>query len=180
MIIYKITNKINHKSYIGQTINSLKSRFSAHCSATSKSLISSAIRKYGKENFKIEVITEATSREELNKLEFDLITSNNTLIPNGYNLKIGGDNNSVYSLESKEKMSIKQIEVRKNNPHPLLGAVGKKSSRSKSILCVTNGIIYESGRQAAIALNLPRSHVNSCARGDKHRNSIKGYKFKYI
>lgn len=57
MIIYKITNKINGKVYIGQTTDSLSRRKSGHIQAAtsgSKSKLYSAMRKYGVENFEFE------------------------------------------------------------------------------------------------------------------------------
>ena len=67
--IYKITNKVNGKIYIGRTKNSLKARFKDHCSKNSACVaISNAIKKYGKESFKIEPLFEG-SPEECNELE---------------------------------------------------------------------------------------------------------------
>ena len=70
--IYKITNKINGKIYIGQTVKSLKERFQKHCWGTTEKdsyhlnmAIKKAIRKYGKQNFTIELIEEV----EQNKLD---------------------------------------------------------------------------------------------------------------
>jgi group I intron endonuclease len=61
--IYKITNKLNGKIYVGQTIKSLEDRFQKHCCGTSAKdkyhfnmAIKKAIRKYGKDNFTIELI----------------------------------------------------------------------------------------------------------------------------
>ena len=64
--IYKITNKINGKSYIGQTIQNVKERFYQHCAtkcsqAILNMVIHKAINKYGKSNFTIEVIEEVES-----------------------------------------------------------------------------------------------------------------------
>lgn len=55
--IYKITNKINNKIYIGQSVRPFE-RFSQHChnKRTNISLINKAIQKYGKENFNFEII----------------------------------------------------------------------------------------------------------------------------
>ena len=63
MIIYKITNKINGKVYIGQTSNTLEKRWWQHCHGTHKHIIARAISKYGAENFKIEQIDVAESQE---------------------------------------------------------------------------------------------------------------------
>lgn len=73
MFIYKITNTVNNKIYIGQTYNkTIYDRFKRHlkeASETSVSLIGKAIYKYGKDKFVIERIDEATSLQELNEKE---------------------------------------------------------------------------------------------------------------
>ena len=92
MLIYKVTNLINNKSYIGQTITSLKQRKAGHISdvynprkTKNPMVISKAIKKYGEGNFKWEIICEAETQDELNKLESFHILENNSLTPNGYN-----------------------------------------------------------------------------------------------
>jgi group I intron endonuclease len=104
-VIYKITNKINNKVYIGQTIRTLAARFNSHCH-NKKTAISLAIIKYGKESFTIEELAVANSKEELNNLEKSLIESNNTISPNGYNLAFGGDCGGKPSEETRQKMSL--------------------------------------------------------------------------
>ncbi len=60
MIIYKITNLVNNKIYIGQTIKTAEERLKQHIYAATKHItnthLSYAIRKYGQDNFKIEII----------------------------------------------------------------------------------------------------------------------------
>lgn len=65
--IYKITNLINNKSYIGQSIR-IENRFKDHCKKSSTSLISRAIQKYGKENFSFEIL-EICLPEQLDERE---------------------------------------------------------------------------------------------------------------
>jgi len=95
MIIYKVTNKINSKIYIGQSHFSLAKRKSVHL-ATAKILNKSipfhlAIRKYGRDNFIWEVIDTAVTQEELNEKECFYITDYRSSISDlGYNLKTGG------------------------------------------------------------------------------------------
>lgn len=103
MIIYKIMNKINGKIYIGQTKRTMKKRFEDHC-CLSKSLISRAINKYNKDNFTLEEIFKASSQDELNSKEEELIQFFNCLSPNGYNLRLGGEC-STFTDETKKKMS---------------------------------------------------------------------------
>jgi group I intron endonuclease len=93
MIIYKITNKLNGKMYIGQTVQKLSDRWSDHCRPcagkhVNHSAIADAIRKYGKENFILEQIDTAGTLETLDLLEIHYIQKYNTLSPNGYNLEL--------------------------------------------------------------------------------------------
>lgn len=105
MIVYKITNKINGKAYIGQTIQKLKRRWDFHvCKRSGCLALKAAFEKYGIENFTIEIVYEASSLEELCQKEQQFIQEFNTLAPNGYNLTTGGER-PVYSDESRKKMS---------------------------------------------------------------------------
>lgn len=106
--IYKITNLINNKVYIGQSVNVLK-RFAAHKnrpfnpkSRQYESYFYRAIRKYGLENFKFEVI-EKCKKEELNKKEKEYISfyhSNDKDF--GYNLTKGGESPTYVKLTEEE------------------------------------------------------------------------------
>lgn len=107
MIIYRATNKINGKSYIGQTIRSLGKRKSAHISAAltvgEDSYFYNALRKYGPDNFKWSIVNECNTLKELNRLETYYIKEYDTFY-NGYNLNYGGDNRQI-SEETKRKIS---------------------------------------------------------------------------
>ena len=82
--IYKITNLINGKCYIGQSVH-IERRFSEHCRPSSTSVIAKAIQKYGKENFFFFFLEEC-DLESLNYKEQYWIKHFNSLIPNGYNV----------------------------------------------------------------------------------------------
>ncbi len=93
MIIYLVTNLINQMKYVGQTIRTLKQRKSSHLSSSKKGstyYLHRAIRKYGAENFKWEVMYNASSEEELNEKETFFIKEYNTNSQDGYNLTEGG------------------------------------------------------------------------------------------
>ena len=108
--IYKITNLINNKIYIGQTLRTLEKRISEY----KKSLLNkvffnkylyNSFNKYGFDNFKFEVIDTASSIDELNQKEIKYISEFNSTNKNiGYNLELGG-RNSLPSPETLEKMS---------------------------------------------------------------------------
>jgi group I intron endonuclease len=135
MLIYKITNTINGKIYIGQTIKSLSSRWSQHKSQTryvSKGnnrkicrYLHSAMVKYGIDNFKIEEIDGANSQAELNYKEWLYIHKFDCIAPNGYNLRAGGHSRSVVS-ESTRKLLSERMSG-KNNP-----MYGKSSAAQKA------------------------------------------------
>jgi group I intron endonuclease len=96
MRIYKITNTLNGKQYVGQTKTKLEKRFTSHvCAANSGStaIIHNAIRKYGKDAFEIELLQECQSFEELDEAERGWIAELNTVAPNGYNIEEGGCRN---------------------------------------------------------------------------------------
>lgn len=107
MIIYKITNKINGKVYIGQTIRSLERRWVEHCQKESFCrLLHRGIQKHGKENFTVEQIDVACDRDELDKKEVYWIKFYDSMNPNkGYNLLGGGNKNHTVSDETRRKLS---------------------------------------------------------------------------
>jgi group I intron endonuclease len=90
-IIYKITNLINSKVYIGQTKKELQKRWSGHCNKNGCVHLYAAIKKYGKDNFKIEQIDIAVDKKNLdNKEIFWINYYNSTDKLKGYNLTYGG------------------------------------------------------------------------------------------
>lgn len=107
--IYKITNLINNKIYVGQSVN-IEERIQEHKRlAFNEKFLNKfqyplylALNKYGLENFQFEIITEC-KEEELNKLEQYWIKTLNTYIYNpdscGYNLTLGGDGHRIISDE---------------------------------------------------------------------------------
>lgn len=104
-LIYKITNIVNNKIYIGQTIRSLDERIEDYKRGKTNDHLKNAFNKYGFDNFKFEIINTATSIEELNNKEIDYINKYNSTDKNiGYNISIGGKN-SLASPETLEKMS---------------------------------------------------------------------------
>jgi len=92
MYVYQITNLVNNKMYIGIT-NDYKKRWSNHKNCNSPNMvICKAIKKYGVENFKFELLFDNLSLEGASLKEIELIQDKNTLVPNGYNVAKGGLN----------------------------------------------------------------------------------------
>ena len=90
MYIYQITNLINGKIYIGQT-NNIQKRWANHrCNNDPNMVIARALRKYGIDNFKFEVLLRGLTPDEANQKEIELIKEKNSLVPYGYNVATGG------------------------------------------------------------------------------------------
>lgn len=90
--VYKITNSINNKIYIGITSNALKQRFSNHKSDARRgknTKLCKAIRKYGENKFTIKLLKEVENRKDLRNQEIKYILKYNS-IENGYNGVSGG------------------------------------------------------------------------------------------
>ncbi len=113
MEIYKTTNLINGKIYIGQ------SKFNNPNYYGSGKILNYAIKKYGKENFKKEILEECQTKEELNKKEKFWIKYYNSIDRNiGYNISEGGSL-IKHTEETKKKLSDKAKKRYKNkNNHP--------------------------------------------------------------
>lgn len=97
-IVYKITNKINGKVYIGLTTTPLKERWRNHIVSVGrvKRPLYNSMKKYGVENFLIEEIDRSNDFEELGKLERKYIEEYDSTNPeHGYNLTFGGESNQL-------------------------------------------------------------------------------------
>lgn len=96
-LIYKITNKVNKKAYIGQTRYTVEFRWKQHQFKKDKTYFHQAIHKYGINNFTVEIL-EICNIEDLNSKEIFYIGKYDTF-KNGYNLTIGGDGNRRLLLD---------------------------------------------------------------------------------
>lgn len=124
-VVYKITCKLNGKSYVGQTTRTIKKRFVEHAKA--KTCLGNAIRKHGKENFTIEILEECATSEQLNEREIFWIARFNCKHPNGYNLTDSGEGSKGFTEESLKKMQAPKsskavahmsVAQKKNCQHP--------------------------------------------------------------
>lgn len=147
-IIYKIKNLLDGKEYVGQTTNSITNRFNSHCNETRNRHISNAIQLYGKENFIIEEICSVNTKENLNAMEVFFVKQYNTMFPNGYNHRAGGEQNGICSDELKQKISKAKMGK------PNLAKRGEKRDESYR-LKISRGL----GGQPIIATNLKTLEV---------------------
>jgi len=118
-LIYKSTNKVNGKIYIGQTTRTLKCRMKEHISDQRKYHFHNALRKYGKKNFGWKILEYCDSKEEMDEMEFHYIKQYNSF-DDGYNFTYGGEGSVGYkhSKETLKKLSLslKGKMTGENNP----------------------------------------------------------------
>lgn len=139
--IYKITNNVNGKVYIGQTIQTVKERFYQHCATKCSDsvlnmAIHRAIKKYGKSNFTIEVIEEV-DKDSLNDREKFWIEYYNSY-NNGYNSTRGGQDSSTHCKELDTESIIKEYNSGKSLRS--IGNTFKVDKRTIKDLLIRNNI----------------------------------------
>lgn len=150
--VYKITNKINNKIYIGQTEN-LKRRWRVHIRTSNKpnsknfQLLHKAIHKYGKENFLFEEIDNFQNYKDVLTAEIKWIKYYKSNVSEyGYNLTNGGEGHSGFkhSLIAREKIRQKALgrkasqatkdlmsKQRSGHKNGMFGKCHSKTSRKK-------------------------------------------------
>lgn len=102
--IYKLTNKVNGMSYIGQSVN-VKRRYKHHkTTARNRSetaYVDSEMAKYGIDNFEFTILEECR-KEDLDDREQYYIGKYDTVVPNGYNKTKGGRTGSLIAIQSRD------------------------------------------------------------------------------
>lgn len=127
MFIYKITNSINGKVYIGQSKRPIQNRFNRHINDAMNNILDThfarAIRKYGSENFLIEQIDTSNNQIELNLKEQFWIKHYDS-VNIGYNetdaiYKCGGNTYQSKTKSEKQEIGLKisKTKIGINNPN---------------------------------------------------------------
>jgi group I intron endonuclease len=188
--IYKITNLVNGKVYVGQTTRTIERRFSEHLwecenkkSKNYNSPLNRALRKYGENNFILELIDTAKNGDDLNSLEQYWIFAEKSYVGYrvGYNADHGGNNrfgikiNTPRTKESREKMS----DMFKGK---FLGGkkaiLRTKEVNSIPIIEITSGNKFASATDAAKFYNTSVPVISAILRG-KIRTMKNGLSFEY-
>lgn len=204
--VYKHTNLINGKVYIGITSQNVKARWNNGWGYQNNKYFWRAIQKYKWENFKHEILFEHLSFKIACEKEIELIkyyNSNNSKF--GYNISSGGECNSLGKKmldETKKKISLSKIgtlswnkgrawsqETKEKMQQAKLGRkvlekTKKKMSQimlnnanSKKIICIETGEIFPSISEAGRILNISFSNIASVCR--KQRKTAKNLHFEY-
>ena len=183
--VYIRTNVINGKQYVGQTSNIIQRNRDWNCLKKSYAnpIIDSEREKYGRENFKMEILAEVDNRNDADLLEDKFIKEFDTIFPNGYNMQSGGRVNFKFSQLRKEKMSIikkgKQYRLGKKLSDESKQKIAKKHFKKVYKYSIEGNLvsIYPSVIEAAREMECSTKSISDCLRG-KYK-TCKGYKLYY-
>ena len=180
MFIYKITNMINKKIYVGQTTESLEKRFKRHMGYQKESHDTKfyrAVRKYGVENFKIELIEEVRTQEELNQREEYWIRKLDS-VNRVYNSYYGGFSSGGDTLSEHPDLENIKKKLRKAK----LGGDNPMSTKFKCIDLETGKeYLFDSMADCQRKMDIPRHDIISRrCRGKIKKPYQNRYMFEYI
>lgn len=169
--VYKHTNTINGKVYIGITSKKPEERWRNGLGYMSQGYIWNAIKKYGWDSFKSEIILSKLTEEEAYSKEIELISFYKSNDSNfGYNLSSGGENVHLgckHSEETKIKMSNNHADFK-----------GSKSTSSIKIICLDTLEIFDSIGDASRILNISISGIHNVLK--RKSKSYIGLHFEYL
>ncbi|WP_088041536.1 GIY-YIG nuclease family protein [Bacillus sp. EAC] len=147
-IIYRATNTVNGKMYIGQTVKTLQVRMVNHRSDAMGKVSKSnyhfhrAIRRYEFEAFEWEVIDEADNYEDLNEKEKYWIDYYDTF-NNGYNMTVGGEGSNGYIITEED--TLKRIKSQGVKPFILFDTEGNIKGEYEVVKWVEKELEIPSG-----------------------------------
>ncbi len=187
--IYKITNILTDKCYIGETKKkNPELRWNEHKQKMEKGIgcpaLQNAVRKYGLDKFTFKVLIICFD-EDRYKFEMEYIKKYNSIAPNGYNLTPGGEGGGFYgkqhSQETKDKLSKLSKQRYINNPH-----LKKDISERQKIVMNTEDVLNkiknglknsEKWKNAKIQKRI--GNINNRNQTEETRNKIRDSVLKY-
>lgn len=157
--VYKIVNQVNNKVYIGQSLD-IEKRKEKHRNRTHNEHLKNAIEKYGKENFKFEVLFIADENEAKSKIR-KLLNENETKFIKEYNAL---DNRFGYNINEGGRMGWKHTEASKQK---------MREARAKQVFTEAS---YKKGaekRKGHLVSDETRKKIGLKSLGRKHSNETK-------
>ena len=204
--VYKHTNTINSKVYIGITSMDVKRRWENGNGYSKQQLFWRAIRKYGWHSFSHEILYDGLSKEEAEQKEIELIAIYKSNNPEyGYNIQNGGNALGKHSEETRKKISESNKgriitpeqrlkisktlkgqklspETRKKISASMQGEkcywYGKPSPTRRMVRCIETGTIYNSICEAGEKNNINFRNIQRVCAGK--RKVTGGFHWEYV
>lgn len=182
---------LNNKVYIGITRQQPKKRWLSGYGYIECPRFYNAIKKYGWENVKHEILFTGLTKEQAEQKEIELIASYKSNDRRyGYNIDNGG--NCVGKCSDSHKNKLSKAMRGKNNPfygkkhseeskrkislnHADFS--GRKHPRAKAVRCVESGTVYDSAASAALETGILQPSISKCCLG--YRKTAGGVHWEY-
>jgi GIY-YIG catalytic domain len=169
-IVYMATNTVNGKKYIGATSRGLRKRKNHHLSSAESNkdgcrIFNKAIRKYGRDAFTWCVLAKARSFDDMMKKEIMFIE----LLEPEYNISKGG--RGTYGAIKTPEMRAKISNILKGRKPSMACVEARRAAgyigyNKKSVVCLNDGVTYNSISEAAVAYNLSNSEISKNCRNE--------------
>ena len=166
-LLYEIINLVNGKTYIGQHITK---NVNDGYMGSGRAIVR-AVKKYGKENFKKEILLYAKNEVALNFFERALVTPEFIELDTNYNLREGGGNNK-FSEEVKKKFSAARRGV-KRSPETRAKISAYQKGRKKSLETRAKISIARKGIKFSLETRAKMSAFAKLKKGKKHSPETK-------
>lgn len=154
MIIYKTTNLVTGKMYVGQSKYNNPEYFG------SGKLIRQSISKHGVVNFTKEILETCDNFENMNILERFWIKKLNTLVPSGYNIHPGGQGGDTITTNANRLQICKTIKAGIAKSTKIRKPVSENTKRKLSKKIIVDNIEYESVTHASKILKVSHATVS--------------------
>lgn len=176
-LIYKITNRLNNKIYVGKhkTENKDDGYFGSGL------LLERAVKKHGKENFVKEILFELATEDDMNQKEADIVDEEFVARLDTYNIRLGGEGgwDAVNSQKSKHRTTARMGSVNRvlrwNNDTTFRQEYGEKLSSSIRLYQSVNGNPFSGRKHTDETKNLLREKMKG--RGTGKNNPAFGKKW---
>lgn len=168
-VVYLIFNKVKGKMYVGQTVRTIEERFKEHAKRKT-TLIGKAIRKYGAENFSIEVLKRCYSKAELDAWEIFFIAALKTRFPIGYNMTDGGEGSLGVERTAETRAKISAANTGKKHPNsPEHNAKIAAANTGRKASDKTRAILSAMRKGKPLAASTC-ANMSEAQRGEKNHN----------
>ena len=178
--IYKITNMVNGKIYIGETTHTVEKRWQEHLSKINQSneinrkkhsfAIHAALRKYGKENFTIETIEQCSDADRFERETYWIKYYDS--YKNGYNLTLGGEGSIKY-----DKKQFKELWDKGFSTEEIAKQFGCSTNTVYYGLSIFEGFSEEAVKRRTqnAVKGMKENHINKVDCYDLQGNFLKTY-----